>query len=64
MIRLTYRILGCDQKALMDIWEQALNTDLPLLYIDAIDKTPFLSDDAEIYEWLTKIVDTSKYNKA
>lgn len=53
MIRTTYRILKCDREELIKVFDEALNTNYPLLYVDAIDNKPFVSKNAEIYNWLT-----------
>ena len=60
MIRTTYRILKCDKEELQRVFDECMNTNYPLLYIDAIDKKPFFSKDAEMYNWLTPHINISE----
>lgn len=54
MIRLTHNTLQYDREEIKALYAQAVQLHNPLLYIDAVNGVPFLSSNAEIYDWLTE----------
>lgn len=63
MIRLTYNVLKCDENTVKELFIQALQMSIPLLYIDAENNQPFISTKAEIYSWLTEQVVLPKISR-
>jgi hypothetical protein len=57
MIRHTYNVLKCEEKAVISCFIKAVEMNYPLLYVDA-DKNnvPFISRDNKMYSWLTEQV--------